>query len=225
MNTPVRVMAFYDGNYFKQGQLYFRYKEQRGWFSLPELHALFEKYVASKTKSPVETTKMVGAHYYDGRATTKAVDAKQLEKERDFEMALIGAGIVPHYLAVNEKPKPNSPVDNPEYVLAQKGVDVKLALDVLDFAHEDRFDVSILITGDADFVPLIRKATSIGKQVLVAHFEIEPWVDSRKIDHRPTYAAKALIEAASYSLNFNTIVRDPDWKSEVKSLFFKPAAG
>ena len=64
--NPVRLMVFYDGNYFKQGQLYFRYKEERGWFSLPELHSLIERYVATQTKSPSEVTKLVAAHYYDG---------------------------------------------------------------------------------------------------------------------------------------------------------------
>src|SRR5271165_5098574 len=101
MNTE-RVMVFYDGNYFKQGQLYFRYQEKRGWFSLPELHSLFEKYVASKTKASSDVTKVVAAHYYDGRVTTNVADADQLEKERDFEMALIDAGIIPHYLSVSE---------------------------------------------------------------------------------------------------------------------------
>ncbi len=50
---PVRVMVFYDGNYFKQGQIYFRYKEKRGWFSLPELHRLLEKFVATHHKQPL----------------------------------------------------------------------------------------------------------------------------------------------------------------------------
>lgn len=217
-------MVFYDGNFFKQGQIYFRYKDNRGWFSLPALHTVLEKYVAGKTKSPIEVTKVVGAHYYDGRTTTNVADAENLEKERDFEMALIGAGIVPHYLPVSEKLKFGSPSDSPAYILAQKGVDVQLALDVLDFAHEDRFDVAVLITGDADFVPLVRKITSIGKQALIAHFEIEAWTDSRGIPHRPSYASRALIDSASYSLNFNLLVRDTDWKMETKALFFQPAA-
>jgi len=54
-----------------------------------------------------------------------------------------------------------------------------MALDVLDFAHDDRFDVAVLITGDGDFVPLVRKITSLGKQALLAHFEIQPWTDDR----------------------------------------------
>ena len=118
MNT-VRVMVFYDGNYFKQGQIFFRYSENRGWFSLPELHALIEKYVASKTKSSMDITKVVAAHYYDGRLTTNVAQADQLEKERDFEMALIAAGIVTHYLPVTETPKAGAGTDDITYKLAQ----------------------------------------------------------------------------------------------------------
>ena len=57
----VRIMVFYDGNYFKQGQVYFRYHEKRGWFDLQELHNLIEKYVAGKTKESTEITKVVAA--------------------------------------------------------------------------------------------------------------------------------------------------------------------
>lgn len=220
----VRVMVFYDGNYFKQGQLYFRYKEKRGWFSLPEFHGLIEKYVASKTKASTDVSKVVAAHYYDGRLTTNVAQGDQLEKERDFEMALINAGIVPHYLPVSETPKPCAEGEQVAYKIAQKGVDVELAIDVLDSAHEDRYDVAVLITGDADFVPLVRRITSLNKHALIAHFIIEQWEDEFGKPHRPTYCSRALIDAASWSLNLCNLVKDPDWKTEVKSLFFKPKA-
>lgn len=217
-----RVMVFYDGNYFKQGQLYFRYSAKRGWFSLPELHKLFEKYVASKTKASTDVTKVVAAHYYDGRVTTNVADGEQLQRERDFEMALIDAGIVPHYLPVKETLKPGATPEETTYKLAQKGVDVELAIGVLDLAHADRYDVAVLVTGDGDFVPLVRCITSLGKHAMIAHFDIEPWTDDQKKNHRGTYCARALIDAASWSLNFNQLVKDPDWRTEVKSLFFKP---
>lgn len=218
----VRIMIFYDGNYFKQGQIYFRYKEKRGWFSLPELHHLIEKYVASKAKASSDVTKVVAAHYYDGRLTTNVASNEQLERERDFEMALISAGVVPHFLPVSETAVPGGAADQIKYKLAQKGVDVELAIDVLDAAHENRYDVAVLLTGDADFVPLVRRITSLNKHALIAHFEIAEWCDDRKLNHRPTYCSRALIDAASWSLNFNNLVKDPDWKTEVKSLFFKP---
>ncbi len=217
----VRVMVFYDGNYFKQGQIYFRYKENRGWFSLPELHNLIERYVASKVKVSTDVTKVVAAHYYDGRTTTNVADADKLEKDRDFEMALIEAGIIPHYLPVKETQKHSS--DGTErYSLAQKGVDVELAIDVLDFAHSNRYDVAVLGTGDADFVPLVRRITSLNKNAVIAYFSIDPWQDSQGNNRRGTFASKALLDAASWSLNFNHLVKDPDWKTEVKALFFKP---
>lgn len=220
----VRVMVFYDGAYFKQGQVFFRYSQKRGWFSLPELHALMEKYVASKTKASTDVTKIVAAHYYDGRLTTNVAHSDQLEKERDFEMALISAGIVTHYLPVRETPKPGTGPDDISYNIAQKGVDVELAIDVLDAAHEDRYDVAVLVTGDGDFVPLVRRITSLNKHALVAHFDIGQWIDDRGQNHRPTHCSRALIDASSWSLNFNHLVNDPDWKTEVKSLFFKPKA-
>jgi hypothetical protein len=99
---------------------------------------------------------------------------------------------------------------------------VQFAIDVLDFAHEDRFDVAILITGDEDFVPLIRRITSLDKHALVAHFNIEPWTDTKGFKHRGTYVSRALLDAASWCLNFNQWVKDPDWKAEAKSLFFMP---
>jgi uncharacterized LabA/DUF88 family protein len=218
----VRVMVFYDGNYFKQGQVYFRYKEDRGWFSLPELHSLIEKYVASKTKASSDIAKVVAAHYYDGRLTTNVAKPDQLEKERDFEMALIAAGIVPHYLPVSEKPKPGATADEITYTLAQKGVDVEMAIDILDAAHANRYDVAVLITGDSDFVPLVRRITSLGHDALIAHFEIPQWTDNRGQAHRGTYCSRALIDAASWSLNFNQLMKDSDWKTEVKALFFQP---
>lgn len=218
----VRVMVFYDGAYFKAGQVFFRYKEKRGWFDLPELHGLFEKYVAAKAKASTDVTKVVAAHYYDGRTTTNVVVQDQLEKERDFEMALIKAGIVPHYLPVKETAKPVTQADEVKFNLAQKGVDVSFALDVLDLAHSNRFDVAVLITGDEDFVPLVRKITSLDKHAMIAHFEIQPWQDDKGFPHRGTYASRALLDAASWCLNFNNFVKDADWKTETKSLFFKP---
>ena len=90
------------------------------------------------------------------------------------------------------------------------------------FTHEDRFDVAALVTGDGDFVPLVRMVTSLGKQAMIVHFDIPGWKDERGGLHKPTYCSRALVDAASWSLNLNQFVKDPDWKTEVKTLFFKP---
>ncbi len=53
----------------------------------------------------------------------------------------------------------------------QKGVDVSLALDVSDCADGSECDTILLVSGDADFIPAVRKAKKRGKKVQVAAFE------------------------------------------------------
>ncbi|MFV8753618.1 NYN domain-containing protein [Nannocystaceae bacterium ST9] len=219
-----RLVVFYDGNYFKQGNLYFRYAKDRGWMSFTQLHRLLERYLADRLSGAGEVSpvRIVEAHYYDGRATTRAADDFQLRKDRDFEMSLIDAGIVPHYLPLRETRRRGIGDEPPRYELSQKGIDVELALDVLDLAHHDRFDICVLITGDADFVPLVRKLTALGKQVLLAYFHIDPWVDPRGNQHRPTYASQKLVDVATHQLNFNELVVDEHWREAADALFFVP---
>jgi NYN domain len=50
----------------------------------------------------------------------------------------------------------------------QKGVDVLLAVDMLSASSRQLFDVAVLISGDADFVPLIREVRRLGITVVVA---------------------------------------------------------
>ncbi len=217
-----RLVVFYDGNYFKQGNLFFRYARERGWMSFTQLHRLLEKHLARRLELAPSTVRICEAHYYDGRATTRAADDFQLRKDRDFEMSLIDAGIVPHYLPLREKRRRDVGEEAPRFELSQKGIDVELALDVLDLAHLDRFDICVLISGDADFVPLVRKLTALGKQVLLGYFHIDPWVDPRGNQHRPTYASQKLVDVATHLLNFNDFVDDPQCRDEANSLFFVP---
>lgn len=214
-----RIGVFYDGAYFKAGNVYFKYKEKRGWISLPAFHSLVERWVSVMDKLPIELAKVVQAHYYDGRVSTAAARPDQLEKERSFELSLVDAGIVPHYLPVRETPRDkNDP--SAGFLLSQKGVDVNIALDCLDIAHSNRFDVAALVAGDEDFVPLVRKLTAIGKRVLVIYFEIEQWQDEKGGFHNATFCSRKLREAASYTLSLNQLVKNTDWKNDVKALFF-----
>ncbi|MBM4437711.1 MAG: NYN domain-containing protein [Actinobacteria bacterium] len=220
--APTRVMVFYDGDYFRKGQVYFRYKERRGWMNLVVMHRLIEAYVASQSGTPPDLTRVVAAQHYDGRAPSKLVGPERLDKERDFELALIRAGITPYYLELTEAPVQASETEDQGCQLIQKGLDVQIAIDVLDYAHQNRFDVAVLIAGDADFVPLVRRITSLGKQTLVAYFTFEGWTDARGAFHNPSYAARSLLEAASWSLNFNQLVVDSAWQDAVADLFLAP---
>lgn len=52
----------------------------------------------------------------------------------------------------------------------QKGVDVELACEMLSHAFRGSYDVAILVSGDADFIPVVKRVRDLGKQVEVASF-------------------------------------------------------
>ena len=53
----------------------------------------------------------------------------------------------------------------------EKQVDVALAVDMLDNAWRDLYDICVLISGDQDFIPAIKKIKYLDKQVEVVSFE------------------------------------------------------
>ena len=49
----------------------------------------------------------------------------------------------------------------------EKEVDVKLAVDIVDFAHRDKFSSMYLFSGDADFLQALFAIKSLGKKIFV----------------------------------------------------------
>lgn len=58
-----------------------------------------------------------------------------------------------------------------------KGVDVKLAVDILDMAYQDKYDTAIVISSDTDLIPGIVRAKELGKKIEYIGFS-----------HRPSFA-------------------------------------
>jgi len=56
-------------------------------------------------------------------------------------------------------------------VPVEKGIDIMLATDLLDFAWNDFYDVAILVSGDSDFTYALQAVKNLGKHVEVAYFE------------------------------------------------------
>ncbi|MDO8529536.1 MAG: NYN domain-containing protein [bacterium] len=50
-------------------------------------------------------------------------------------------------------------------IFNEKGVDVKIAVDIVIGAYENLFDTVILISSDTDLIPAIEKAMRLGKKV------------------------------------------------------------
>ena len=56
----------------------------------------------------------------------------------------------------------------------EKGVDVKLAVDILDTAYQDKYDTAVIVSSDTDLVPGIVRAKELGKKIEYIGFSHSP---------------------------------------------------
>lgn len=61
-------------------------------------------------------------------------------------------------------------LENGSVDFAIKGDDVHLATDLIKGSYENLYDVAIIVSGDADFIPAIKLAQKNGKKVINAFF-------------------------------------------------------
>jgi len=65
-------------------------------------------------------------------------------------------------------------------VYHEKGVDVKIAVDLLVSAYEDHYDTAILLSSDTDLIPAIRQVRALGKAVEYIGFAHRPSLGMQK---------------------------------------------
>ena len=47
-----------------------------------------------------------------------------------------------------------------------------MAVETLQIGLDDKIDIAVLVTGDGDFVPLVRALMKNGVRVVITHFEL-----------------------------------------------------
>lgn len=65
-------------------------------------------------------------------------------------------------------------------VYHEKGVDVKIAVDLLTGAYEGSYDTAILLSSDTDLIPVIQKVRAFGKAVEYIGFAHRPSLGLQK---------------------------------------------
>ena len=58
-----------------------------------------------------------------------------------------------------------------EWGFRQKGVDSLIAIDMLTKAYQGQYDVGILVTGDSDFIEIVKSVKNSGVNIMGAYFE------------------------------------------------------
>lgn len=104
----------------------------------------------------INNKKLVFVFYYDALLNVGISKKAYWEQQRCFEI-LRKIPKVKFVLCKRKK-------------LKIKGDDVSLAVDWVSCAYEDISDTAILVSGDGDFIPAIKKAISLGKKVESVYF-------------------------------------------------------
>jgi cold shock CspA family protein/uncharacterized LabA/DUF88 family protein len=190
----LRIGVFYDGNYFAHVSNYYTYEHQRrSRISVSGLHRFIVHEISKAEGISAEQCRIVDAHYFRGRlSAVEAQERNTLFRERQFDEVLMREGIISHFL--------------PMAAGGEKGIDVWLALEAMELAIHKRFDVVVLIAGDGDYLPLVRKLNTLGTRVCVLGWDFE-YTDNQG-NSRQTRTAQTLLNEANYPILMNRLIED-----------------
>ncbi|MBK1673936.1 cold-shock protein [Ectothiorhodospira shaposhnikovii] len=189
-----RIGVFYDGNFFLHVSNYYHYVHSRkSRISISGLHQFIRHKVAAEEGVDARYCQIVDAHYFRGRL--RAQDAEQrdiLLKERLFDDVLMRQGVTTHYLPLGPG--------------GEKGIDVWLALEAYELAIYKRFDVSVIVASDGDFVPLVRKLSTVGTRVMLMAWDFK--FTDQNDQERETRTSQALLAEVTYPVLMHEIIDD-----------------
>lgn len=204
-----RVGVFYDGNYFLHVSNYYNYHhERRARINISGLHHFLKAEVARAEGKNPSHCQIIDAHYFRGRLSAQNAQTRNiLYGERVFDEILMREGIVTHYLPLSTN--------------GEKGIDVWLALEAFELAIYKRFDVSVLIAADGDYVPLIRKLNTVGTRVMVLGWDFSYTDENGK--EKATKISQSLLDEVTYPLLMHTIIDDRSRRTDplIDNLFIK----
>jgi len=197
-----RIGVFYDGSFFSQAQAYFYHERKVGWLSYQPFHAFLEHFISTKEQG-FASYKVVYAAWHQGLFSSKHSTEEQLRFDRNRYHDLLHAGVEPKYLPMSQ-------------TQGEKGTDVALAVDALQTGLDGKIDVAVLVSGDGDFVPLVRTLNKQGIRVLAVYF------DFTDKSGRKCFINERLLNCCNYSLDISALDKDREFKSSFKSLFRSP---
>ena len=211
-----RIAIFYDGHYFTNVSNYYFYNDERkARIYIPGFHEFIIDEVAKAEAVDKRRCQIVDASYFRGRLTAQqAFERDRLYGDRVLEDMLLRADVTlfQRHLSMT-----------PEGVLEEKTIDVWLALEAYEMAALKNYDVCVLVTGDGDFVPLVRKLNTLGSRVMLLAWDLQYQYDGRTKYIR---ASQALIDRVNYPVMMSDIISSRDRKNDplVNGIFSWPKA-
>lgn len=213
-NKLIKIGIFYDGGYFARVSHYYRhYDQRRSRISIKGLHEFIRDKIHELEDVEKNYCQIVDSHYFRGRfsAYEAAKRPNQLFNERLFDDVLMYGNIVTHYL-----PMITDKTGRRE--MTEKGIDVWFALEAYELAILKRFNVVVLITGDGDHLPLIRKLNALGTRVMLLYWDVEFPTDTIE---KPIRTSQTLINEATYEINMVNILNNRKLTPIVENIFLE----
>jgi cold shock CspA family protein/uncharacterized LabA/DUF88 family protein len=207
----IRIGIFYDGYYFYKVSNYYKYEHKRkARISISGLHDFIRKEIADVMRiDDLRHCQIIDAHYFKGRSSAKEMGEK-VQSERVFEDILMRENIVNHYLPLRY---------GENNTWQEKGIDVWLALEAYELAIYKRFDVLVLVAGDGDYVPLVRKLNTLGTQIMLICWDYSYCTENGTTAE--TRTSRQLLDEVLYPIVMNErIDRQPDAET-INDLFVK----
>jgi hypothetical protein len=177
VTAPVRVGVFYDGSFLAVLQTYFQHHHpNRTRINLEDFHDAICLYARTVYDRPAAEIEVSEAHHFQGHGTT-AIFAPVLDRLK----------IQRHELPVNRGKSGGGP----------EGLAVEFALTCYEAAHDAPLDMLVLLTGDPDYIPLVRWLVEDGFEVLVPHIHLMSFNRSGHQQYLAT--APRLLEHATHT--------------------------
>ncbi len=200
-NSLCRIGIFYDGTFFTRAQQYF-YIEQHGWLHPIPFHGLIEHFVRTHEQN-YTTHKVVYASWHQGLFSSTQATPHHLKIERNRHSDLMHAGVNTKYVPMSQ-------------TMGEKGVDVALAVDAMEVGLNQKIDVGILVTGDGDFVPLVRTLMKHGIRMAAVYFDYK---QEHKGKQYNSFINRRLLDVCNYTLNINSLEENREYQALFRGLF------
>lgn len=147
-----KVYCFIDGSNFYKG---IKKQGLKGWDAT---HIDLKAFCGALIKSDIH--KLIRIYYYDAPLRQKW-DQKRYGIQQQFFQNLRSQENVELKLGRLQGQYPD---------VKEKGIDVQLSVDLIRFAHNNSYDIAIIISSDGDYVPAIQLAKDMGKIIYNAYF-------------------------------------------------------
>lgn len=155
MASPERIAIFIDGSNF--------YHSVKDVLNVRDNEISFSKLIEVLKKDGL----LIGVYYYNA-PLDRGYNAEIYWKQQQFFSDLRKIpGFHVILCTMRKMKKPDG-----TFSFAVKGDDIHLATDMLSFAYENTYDTAVLVSGDGDFVPVIKKVQKLGKKVENAYFSV-----------------------------------------------------